>query len=85
VQIVWDEPKRAANLEKHGFDFADVDDFDWAAAFIAPSYGGRFKAIGLFRDQTIVVVYSYLGTEAISIIGMRPASTRERRLYEAED
>jgi uncharacterized DUF497 family protein len=85
VRIVWDEPKRFADLEKHGFDFADVDEFDWADAFIAPSYAERFKAIGLFRDQMIVVVYSRLGTEAISIIGMRRANLRERRLYEAND
>ncbi len=23
--IVWDEPKRKANLAKHGMDFADLD------------------------------------------------------------
>jgi uncharacterized DUF497 family protein len=26
VKIVWDEPKRLANLEKHGLDFADLDE-----------------------------------------------------------
>jgi uncharacterized DUF497 family protein len=26
--ILWDEPKRQANIEKHGFDFADLtEDF----------------------------------------------------------
>jgi len=25
VKIVWDEPKRLANLDKHGLDFADLD------------------------------------------------------------
>jgi uncharacterized DUF497 family protein len=82
VKIVWDEPKRQANFDKHGFDFAEVDDFGWETALITPTYARRFKAIGLFRDQLIVVVYSQLGTEAISIVGMRPAGDKERRLYE---
>jgi uncharacterized DUF497 family protein len=24
MMIVWDEPKRQANVEKHGLDFADL-------------------------------------------------------------
>jgi uncharacterized DUF497 family protein len=24
MEIVWDEPKRIANIEKHGLDFADL-------------------------------------------------------------
>jgi uncharacterized protein len=83
--IVWDEPKRLANLAKHKLDFADTDDFGWADAFIAPSYARRFKAVGMFRNRIVVVIYARLGTEAISIVGMRPANTRERRLYEQEN
>jgi uncharacterized DUF497 family protein len=67
--IVWDEPKRLANLAKHKLDFADVDDFGWADAFITPSHTRRFKAVGLLGDQIVVVIYSHLGTEAISIVG----------------
>jgi len=26
MKIVWDEPKRLANIEKHGLDFAALDD-----------------------------------------------------------
>jgi uncharacterized DUF497 family protein len=26
MQIVWDEPKRLANLDKHGLDFADLNE-----------------------------------------------------------
>jgi hypothetical protein len=26
MEIVWDEPKRLANLDKHGLDFADLDE-----------------------------------------------------------
>jgi uncharacterized DUF497 family protein len=26
MKIVWDEPKRLANLDKHGLDFADLNE-----------------------------------------------------------
>ncbi|MBO3761084.1 BrnT family toxin [Ciceribacter sp. L1K22] len=84
MKIVWDEPKRRANLEKHGFDFADVSELDWENAIIEdgrPDADGRrrLKAIGYFRDGTAAVVFALLGSEAISIISFRPANDRERR------
>ncbi|CAN7623903.1 BrnT family toxin [Neorhizobium tomejilense] len=83
MKIMWDEPKRLANLEKHGFDFADVSDLDWASAVIEegkPDALGkrRLKAIGYFRDGTAAAIFATLGTEAISIISFRPASEKER-------
>ena len=80
MRIVWDEPKRQANLDKHGLDFANLTfDFILSAA-IAPARDGRFKAIGHNEGGMIVVIFAVLGTEAISIVSMRPASERERRL-----
>ncbi len=84
MKIVWDEPKRRANLEKHGFDFADVSELHWVNAVVEdgkPDAEGRrrLKAIAYFRDGTAAVVFALLGTEAISIISFRPASDRERR------
>jgi uncharacterized DUF497 family protein/uncharacterized protein (DUF4415 family) len=35
VKIVWDEPKRLANLEKHGLDFADLDEAFFENALVA--------------------------------------------------
>jgi uncharacterized DUF497 family protein len=33
--IFWDEPKRLANLDNHGLDFADIErDFDFANAVL---------------------------------------------------
>ena len=89
--FVWDEAKRLANLVKHGYDFADAEaGFDWEDAVTAPTYAGgrggvRFKSIGLFDGRLIVVIFAPLGTEAISIISMRPADSEERRLYEDEE
>jgi uncharacterized protein len=34
VLIFWDEPKRLANISKHGFDFADLDEALFLSAVI---------------------------------------------------
>ncbi|MEE9924013.1 MAG: BrnT family toxin [Brucella anthropi] len=81
MKIVWDEPKRISNIEKHGFDFAALEDAFFDDATIIPAKMGRYKAIGVLEDGTIVVIFATLGTEAYSIISMRPARPDERRLY----
>ena len=86
--IVWDEPKRRANLVKHGFDFAAFEDgFDIAEALrfrVSPSRTGRsrFGLIGWFRGEVVVVsILSPLGTEALSIVSMRRAGVEERERH----
>lgn len=83
MKIIWDEPKRLANIEKHGFDFADIDGFDWNSAIIEKSVNGpgsaRFKAVGYFRDGTMAVIFAAVGSEAMSIISFRRASSKERK------
>ena len=78
MKIVWDEPKRRANLAKHGLDFEDVAFFEWENARISPARGSRQKAVGLFEGRTAVVIFSLLGSEAISIVSFRLANRRER-------
>ncbi|GAA4116642.1 BrnT family toxin [Aminobacter aganoensis] len=85
MKIVWDEPKRLANLEKHGFDFADVVFFHWHSAVIQPARPDnasrrRMKAVGYFDDRIAVVIFVTLGTEAMSVISFRPASAQERKV-----
>ena len=78
--LIWDEPKRSQNLAKHGMDFADLDPELFATATVSPGKVGRSLAIGEFRDRMVIaVVFVLLGSEAISIVSMRPASRRERR------
>jgi uncharacterized protein len=81
MKIVWDEPKRLANIAKHGLDLADAYDFIWEDALIAPAHSTRWKAIGRLHDGTVVVVFAILGSEALSVISMRTAGERERRLF----
>jgi uncharacterized protein len=83
VKIVWDEPKRRANLEKHGLDFADLNETFFDNALVIPSHnaGKRWVAIGVNIRGVVVVVFARLGREGVSIISMRPASRNERKLY----
>lgn len=80
MQIFWDEPKRLSNLDKHEMDFATltIDFFDRAALY--PAKGGRTMAIGMVDDEAVTVIFASLGSEAISVVSMRTASVREKRL-----
>jgi uncharacterized DUF497 family protein len=77
--IVWDEPKRLANIDKHGIDFADIDEDFFLSASVRPAKDGRYAAIGEM-DGMIVVIFVVLGREGISIVSVRPANRRERSL-----
>lgn len=77
--IVWDEPKRLFNLDKHGIDFRDISEAFFASALIGPAKAGRWFAIGEM-DGVKVVIFARLGTEGLSIISARPASRKERNL-----
>jgi uncharacterized protein len=79
--IVWDEPKRLANIDKHGIDFADIGEAFFLSAIVRPAKDGRYAAIG-YLDGAIVVIFVLLGSEGVSIVSARPASRRERSLLE---
>jgi len=79
MKIVWDEPKRYANLAKHGVDFAALGEDFFADALVFPAKAGRWMAIGKL-DAVIVVIFATLGSEGLSIISARPASAKERKL-----
>ncbi|QQO20004.1 BrnT family toxin [Bradyrhizobium diazoefficiens] len=83
MKIVWDEPKRLANLDKHGLDFADLNETFFDNALVVPSHNKskRWVAVGVSISGVIVVVFARLGREGVSIISVRPASRSERKLY----
>jgi uncharacterized DUF497 family protein len=79
VKIVWDEAKRLSNLAKHGLDFGDLSPEFFASARVERAQHDRLLAIGRLDDLIIAaVVFRPLGSEALSVISMRPASKRER-------
>jgi uncharacterized DUF497 family protein len=78
VVIVCDERKRLSNLDKHGLDFAKLTLDFFGDATVKAAKAGRSTALGRLDADTIVVIFALLGSEAISVISMRPASTKER-------
>ena len=84
IRIVWDQPKRPANIAKHRLDFASLTEEFFADALVISAKSGRYLAIGKDVNGVISVVFVTLGLEGISVISMRPASKQERRLYNAQ-
>lgn len=84
MKIVWDERKRQANLLKHGLDFAALDIDFFNRAIIVPGHSGRLRATGWHEGQLMIaVIFQPLGSQAISVVSMRPANFKERRLVDA--
>ena len=83
MKIVWDEPKRLANLDKHGMDFADLNETFFDTAIVLQARRNRYRAIGLSIRGVISVIFAIYGKEAVSVVSMRPAGKAERELYEA--
>ncbi len=80
MRILWDEPKRLANLANRGLDFASLDLEFFAEAHVLPAKQNRFKAVGLLQEVPTTVIFRPLGTEAVSVVSMRRASRNERKL-----
>lgn len=46
------------------------------------TYGNRWRAIGITIRGVVSVIFATRGSEGVSIISMRAASKKERKLYE---
>jgi uncharacterized DUF497 family protein len=86
LSFEWDERKRAANLYKHGFDFADAFLVFEGDHLIQPTYSGtdevRFLAIGCIGPDYVALVYTER-EDAIRVISLRKARHGERRQHQA--
>jgi uncharacterized DUF497 family protein len=88
VEYEWDRRQAAANLAKHGVDFADAATvFEDERALTTEDVGaaGEQRLVTLGTDaegRLLVVVYTWR-EERIRLISARPADRRERREYEA--
>jgi len=78
--ILGDEPERHANIDKHGLDFAELTIEFFETSLVVTAKDGRLKALGRLADGSIAVIFATLGTEALSVISMRPASDKEGKL-----
>ncbi len=85
MQFTWHEPKRQANLKKHGMDFADA-----AQVFAGPTftfednredYGEqRWVTLGLLGEKVVVIVHTETEDE-IHVISIREADKDEQLLF----
>jgi uncharacterized DUF497 family protein len=85
----WDETKRVANIEKHGYDLADGD-----LVYESPNkitleshrpHERRWIDIAEIEGElvTLTLAYTRRGT-TVRFISLRPASRKERSLYHGE-
>lgn len=87
MRYEWDETKRAANLAKHGVDFADAvgaleDPFSRTLDDPTAVAEARFVTLGRgFSGRVLYVVWTERDGEVIRVISARRASTGEARHY----
>jgi uncharacterized protein len=86
VRLEWDEAKRAANITKHGYDFADavhvlsgdlleIEDLreDYSEM--------RILAFGMLGASVAVVFYTPREEDLFRIISFRKATLNEEKSY----
>lgn len=88
MEFEWDERKAAANLKKHGVDFADAalvlfDDLALTTQDPGDYGEERFATVGHDPLGRILVVYTWRERRA-RIISARSAAPAERRRYESK-
>lgn len=87
-KIEWDESKRAANLRKHGVDFADavgalLDPHSLTREDPDARAETRFITLGRgYCERLLVVIWTERDEDVIRIISARKASPGEARGYE---
>ncbi|WP_410052667.1 hypothetical protein [Bradyrhizobium sp. SZCCHNS2096] len=84
MKILWDEPKRIANIAKHRLDFANLTEEFFANALVLSAKGGRDPSDRNGCKRRDLGVFAVLGLEGLSVISMRPASKKERKLFNAK-
>ena len=89
MEFEWDEQKAAANLKRHGVDFADAalvlyDDLALTTHDPGNYDEERFATVGMDAlGRTLVVVYRWRG-DRVRLPSARPATPAERKGYESK-
>ena len=69
MKIVWDEP----NLRTSPNTMVSTSP-------ISMTYSSNARLIAVARSKSGVVVFVVLGSEGVSVVSMRPANRKERKL-----
>jgi uncharacterized DUF497 family protein len=83
--VTYDEAKRHANIEKHGFDFVGCEalfaGFTITREDEREAYGElRLQTLGMWQGVVVFVVHTARG-EADHVISIRKAQKHEERIY----
>lgn len=83
--VTWDDPKRQANLRRHGLDFEGCEDvFDAPVVTVEDSrqdYGEqRINLLGWLNGRVVHMTYTERG-ENLHVISLREATRHEVRYY----
>ena len=86
--VEWDPRKAAANLKKHGVDFADAATvlYDERAVTIRDDHAREERYVTIGMDalaRALVVVYTWRGNRP-RLISARTATPQERQEYEVK-
>jgi len=81
----FDPSKDAINLDKHGVSLAVVVDFAWEYAVVRedvrkPYAEPRFQATGYIDERLHVLVFC-MRADAVRVISLRKANSREVKAY----
>ena len=85
MRFEWDEAKRLANLQKHGIDFADVENVFADEVYTIVDdrfdYGEiRYLSLGLLFGEIIAISHTETD-EIIRFISARKAEKHEQETY----
>jgi len=86
----WDENKRLQNFEKHGYDLADGQlVYESPGKITVASHRPdeqRWLDIAEVGGELVTLTLAYtLRGDAVRCISLRPASRKERSLYDGQD
>lgn len=86
--ITWDERKRQQNLEDHGIDFADLEEFFDGGLLTREdkrqAYGEvRFQSVGVMNDVALFVVWTPRGEDGdvAHLLSARKAEKHEHKAW----
>ena len=88
MQFEWDPQKAAGNLSRHGVSFheaATVCDDPLALTYPDPDHSedeSRYLTFGTSANGRLLVVAHAEVGDTIRIISSRPATRKERKIYE---
>ena len=91
MHFEWDDEKAASNLLKHDVSFVEAKTVfgDPLATTVADQEHSveeqRWITTGMSQQQRVIVVWHTNRGAVIRMIGARPATPQERRIYESGD